>query len=300
MKIQHLRYFTAVVDHGGVIRASERLHMTQPSVSAGLKALEQDLGCSLFERGAGRLRLTQAGIRFYRRAVEILRQCDMAKAEALGTGNLPTIRLGVLSTLSDRIVAEMAAGIARRAADTKVVFRIGGVDRMATWMKQGRIDAALTVDDGEPLAGRSRPLHSEPFVCFASKRHWFAGKSSIRLQDLAGEAFVMRSRCEKHRTAQAVFRAERIAMNVVAVADSDGSALALVRQGVGVMLAPLSLREDGVCAVGVEDLSLERSVGLFWRDEVPAACIDAIGEVVRATLADPGDALADGTGRLLQ
>ena len=48
MKLQHLRFFIAVVDGGGVVRAAERLRISQPSISAGLKALEEELGQSLF------------------------------------------------------------------------------------------------------------------------------------------------------------------------------------------------------------------------------------------------------------
>jgi len=55
MKLQHLRFFIAVVDCGGVVRAAARLRISQPSISAGLKALEEELGQTLFRRrGAGR------------------------------------------------------------------------------------------------------------------------------------------------------------------------------------------------------------------------------------------------------
>ena len=86
MKLQHLRFLTAVVDYGGVIKAAERLHLSQPSISAGLKALERELGQPIFDRStpANRtLRLTPAGRRFYRNALEILRQCDAARADFL-------------------------------------------------------------------------------------------------------------------------------------------------------------------------------------------------------------------------
>ena len=102
MKIQHLRFLAAVVEYGGVIKAAERLHLSQPSVSAGLKALEQTLGRPLFDRSipANRpLRLTPAGRRFYRHAQEILRQCDAARADFLGeAGEQRRIRVGVLNT----------------------------------------------------------------------------------------------------------------------------------------------------------------------------------------------------------
>lgn len=82
MKLQHLRFFIAVVDCGGVVRAAERLRISQPSISVGLKALEEELGQSLFRRqGAGRgLLPTPKALRFYDDAREILRQCNVAKA----------------------------------------------------------------------------------------------------------------------------------------------------------------------------------------------------------------------------
>jgi len=281
MKIQHLRYFTSVVDHGGVIRAAERLHVTQPSVSAGLKALEEDLGCALFERAGARLRLTPAGVRFHRRAVEILRQCDLAKAEALGTGDLPALRLGVLGTLPERMLAALASALATQPGRAAVTYRIGAAERIAAWLKQGRVDAALTVHDGEPLAGHARVLLREPFVCLTAPAHRFAAAGAVRMEDLVGEPFVVRAQCEGQRAARARLRAARIAMTVAAVADSDGAALALVRAGVGVTLAPRSLQGDGVRAVEVADLDLDRCVALHWHPTVPAAWVEAIAAAVQ-------------------
>lgn len=281
MKMQHLRYFTAVVDHGGVIRAAERLHVTQPTVSAGLKALEEDLGCALFERAGARLRLTPAGVRFHRRSEEILRQCDLARAEVQGTGELPALRLGMLNTLAERMVADLAAALAVQPGRAAVSYRVGTADRVAAWLKQGRIDAALTVHEGEAPAGQVRVLHREPFVCLTAPAHRFAVASAVRVEDLVGEPFVVRAHCEGQRAARARLRAQRVAMTVAAVADSDGAALALVRAGVGVTLAPRSLQGEGLCAVEVADLDLERCLALHWHPAVPAAWVEAIAAAVQ-------------------
>src|SRR5262245_31530789 len=99
MKIQHLRFFVAVVDCGGVVRAAERLRISQPSISAGLKTLEEELGQPLFRRaGTGRsLRPTLKALRFYGDAREILRKCDVARARFTTDEPRPNkLRIGVL------------------------------------------------------------------------------------------------------------------------------------------------------------------------------------------------------------
>src|SRR5690349_19161718 len=116
MKIQHLRFFAAVIDCGGVVKAAERLRVSQPAVSAGLKALEQELGQSLFERARGgrRLRPTSKAMRFHRDAVEILRQCDAARAQFGTTEPRPArLRIGVLQTIASCDVAAFMAALAR-------------------------------------------------------------------------------------------------------------------------------------------------------------------------------------------
>lgn len=287
MKIQHLRYFAAVVDHGGVVRASERLHMTQPSVSAGLKALEHELGCALFERGAGRLRLTPTGARFYKRAVEILRQCDAAKAEATGPASMPLIRIGIATTLSDRQCTAFALDLGETISAQKATFRAGAPDRLAQWLKQGRIDVALTVLDEAEVPERAMLLLREPFVCLVAEAHPFAELDAISIRQLAGEPFVTRPQCERHRAAQAIFRAEHMVLNVVYVSENDAGAVMFVRNGLGVTVAPLSLSNEGLRPVTVFDLQLDRSLYLVWRPDLPEVWIDAVTASAKAVFGQP-------------
>src|SRR4051812_17437371 len=116
MKLQQLRFFVSAVDCGGVVKAAERLRVSQPAVSAGLKALEQELGKSLFERhGSGRgTRPTAKAAEFYKEAVEILRKCEAARTQfRRKETQSPKIRIGVLQTISSRKIAEFGRVIAK-------------------------------------------------------------------------------------------------------------------------------------------------------------------------------------------
>src|SRR3954470_1528980 len=105
MKLQHLRFFVSAVDCGGVVKAAERLRVSQPAVSAGLKMLEQELGKPLFDRQGPRrgARPTAKAIEFYKDAIEILRKCEAARAQfRRKEPHSPKLRIGVLRTISSR------------------------------------------------------------------------------------------------------------------------------------------------------------------------------------------------------
>ena len=79
MNLHHLRIFYTVAQRRSITAAAGDLLLSQPAVSLQLKALEKELGVSLFERGGRKLRLTQAGEVLYRSAVSILHAKDEAE-----------------------------------------------------------------------------------------------------------------------------------------------------------------------------------------------------------------------------
>lgn len=72
MEIRVLKYFLTVAREQNITRAAETLHMTQPTLSRQLAALEDDLGTKLFNKSGRKIMLTEEGILLKRRALEIL------------------------------------------------------------------------------------------------------------------------------------------------------------------------------------------------------------------------------------
>ena len=286
MKIQHLRFLTAVVDYGGVIKAAERLHLSQPSISAGLKALEQELGRPVFDRSAQAnrpLRLTPAGRRFYRNAIDILRQCDAARADFLGeTDELRRVRIGVLDTLPQEAIVELFQVLGKREPNVQVDLWEGSADRVAKWLAQERVDIAWTnVNDLTPNA---RVLWREPLVAVVAPKHPFAQmRGHITIHDLESYPFVHRSRCELDVVGRAQLRAAGVTLRVTARAEREDLAFRLIRSGKSITLAPKSLVPDDLLAVTVSGLTVARIIGLQWREKLDpmllAIVADAAGEV---------------------
>ena len=112
MELYLLRYFLAVVEAGTFTRAAAACLITQPTLSAGIKRLEDELGAALFVRSNRRVHLTAAGARFLPRAKAILHEVNMASAEIAGTEAANVLRLGVLQTVPARLVADLLRGFA--------------------------------------------------------------------------------------------------------------------------------------------------------------------------------------------
>ncbi|MBQ6670729.1 MAG: LysR family transcriptional regulator [Firmicutes bacterium] len=81
MEIRVLKYFIEIAKTGSITRASEVLHITQPSLSKQMKLLEAELGQKLFKRGQYKMILTEVGRSFLARAEEIVRLSDLTLSE---------------------------------------------------------------------------------------------------------------------------------------------------------------------------------------------------------------------------
>lgn len=260
MKLQHLRYFAAVVEDGSITQASHRLHITQPAISAGLKALEDELRQPLFARANGRrVALTTAGRCFYARVSRILADCDAARAEVMNDGVAHRLRLGIIETLPPSAVSGAVAAL--RAQGRAVEVWQAAPGKLSGWLKQGRIDMAWTVVGD--AAGNGRILTRERFVCAVAPGHPFARRPGpVTLAELAAEPFVFRSHCEMSTSGHELIQAAGHRLRVVARVASDAMALQLVAHNLGVTLVPSSLADGGLVTRPVKGLRLVRTLGL--------------------------------------
>ncbi len=149
MDRRQLEYFLAIVESGGVTRAAHHLHVTQPTISAGLRALEKELGGALFERAGGRLILTPAGTALVDPARRVLRDFEAASETVdhvlglrggyLDIGAVPALAVGWLTPV--------LAGYRQDHPDVSIrVFTDADGRAIADGVRSGRFQVGLTVD----------------------------------------------------------------------------------------------------------------------------------------------------------
>jgi DNA-binding transcriptional LysR family regulator len=196
MDLRQLEAFVAAAEEGGMTRAADRLHVVQSAVSASLRRLEAELGAPLFERRARGVSLTDAGRALLPHAREALAAAAAGRDAVDGVlgGLRGVVRLGILQSPPGARVS--VPGLLRDFRDRHpgVELRIGhlgGSAEMAAHVADGVLDlafVALSARDA-PAGVRFEPLASEPMRLICAAEHRLAREPSVRLEELAGEAF---------------------------------------------------------------------------------------------------------------
>lgn len=147
LEIRLVEYFLAVVDHGTVTRAAERLYVAQPSVSQAIRTLETDLGVALFKRLPRGLRLTADGEAFVEPARRLLADVDFAAERVHAVRNLTAgrIKVAALSSLAADPLSSLLSEFHSRWPD--VTFEIldpGSPELVAEAVRRGKAEVGLT------------------------------------------------------------------------------------------------------------------------------------------------------------
>ena len=254
-----LRQFLAVVDTGSFTRAAGSLNIAQPSLSAGIAELERQLGTRLFVRERRRIGLTPAGNELLPLARSIERTFHLAETQV---GNLPVplrpIRLGVLETLALDWLEGIVAGYV--GAEPLELIE-GSARELQAALASESLDLALTL---LPPGGQGQALLTEPYCMALPAAHPLAGAERIAARDVAGETMIARRSCEVLGETSRFFTERGVRPRFALRSPSDERALAMVRAGLGVTVAPRSLGRAGIAMVPLAEFGLTRTVGIAF------------------------------------
>jgi DNA-binding transcriptional LysR family regulator len=152
MDTEFARTFLAVAAAGNFVGAAARLHVTQSTVSARIKALETSVGARLFQRGRGGAELTPAGQRFLRHAKALVQTLEQARHEVgLPAGFRGSLTLSGRIALWEGFLPRWARWMRETAPDVSLRMEIGMEEEIIQGLIQG------TVDIGVMYTPESRP-----------------------------------------------------------------------------------------------------------------------------------------------
>ncbi|NIH79762.1 LysR family transcriptional regulator [Amycolatopsis viridis] len=184
LDLRLVRYFAAVAEHRHFGRAAAALHITQPSLSRQIRALEQQLGARLLDRTPQGTRLTGAGEVFLPLAKDLLRAAARAAGRTRAAARPDRITLGYSANL---IITPAVRELRHRHPGAEVRTQHLAWNDVAAALLEHRVDAAVGrmpfATDGLHVT----VLHDEPRVLLVPRDHRLAGKESVRVDDIAGE-----------------------------------------------------------------------------------------------------------------
>jgi LysR family transcriptional regulator, hydrogen peroxide-inducible genes activator len=193
IKLKDLRYLVAVADTRHFGRAAERVFVSQPTLSAQLKKLEEYLGVQLIERAPKRIALTTAGEAVVMRARRMVEASDeiIDIARTFRDPLSGPLRLALLPTIGPYLLPKVAPRIRKSLPKLELMLYEYQTAPMLEKLRGGEIDVgilALPVDlDG--LAARE--LYREPFVLAMPAQHKLVDRSTVKIDDLRGETVLL-------------------------------------------------------------------------------------------------------------
>jgi LysR family transcriptional regulator, benzoate and cis,cis-muconate-responsive activator of ben and cat genes len=193
MNLKRLEYFLAVAEELHFGRAAERLNMAQPPLSRQIMQLEEELNATLFDRGRGQIRLTQAGEALLKHARAMIFSFQDAKLEVqrIDQGARGRLRVGFVGSATHGILPNLIKSFRLNYPEVDLSLWAMNNAQQYRALIRHEIDIAIArprIDDPEV---KSVPLQEEPLIVAVYDTIEVPSKAAVRLADLSEYPFVL-------------------------------------------------------------------------------------------------------------
>lgn len=295
MNFKHLHYFWAAAKAGGIVRASEQLHMTPQTLSSQIKLLEDRVGCALFRKSGRRLELTDEGriaLGFADQIFALVGELESVLGRARQAGKSIDLRIGVSDSVPKAIAYRLLEPALAAAQPVRLICHEGKLQDLLAQLAVQRLD--LVIAD-EPMNRElsvkafSHPLGTTAmsFFCALPLKQQLRGSFPQCLDHapmlLQGGASPMRRRLELWLSTHG--------LHPKAVGEFDDAALMLAfgREGRGVFMSPTLLEAETCAQYSVEVLGrseelVEEFYAISVERRITHPGVSAITEAARGRL----------------
>jgi len=290
MNLKDLKYLVAVADTGHFGKAADRSFVSQPTLSAQLKKLEEYLGVKLIERQPKNVRLTEVGKQVVVRARRMLDEGD--EIIALARHNTDPfagkLKLALIPTIGPYLLPRVMQKLRKALPHLGLMLYEHQTEALLKRLRDGELDLGIVALPIAQDGLESRQLYDEAFTVAMPVRHPLAGKSAIKVQDLKGQTLLLLEdgHCLRDQALEVCSRIE-----VREAEDFRATSLETLRQmvvaGLGITLLPETAVESpfgsqrGLIIRQFADPPPTRSVGAVWRkSSTRGAAIQAVCDVL--------------------
>jgi LysR family transcriptional regulator, benzoate and cis,cis-muconate-responsive activator of ben and cat genes len=285
MELKQLRYFCAVCEAKSFVHAAERINMAQPPLSRAIQNLEQEIGVTLIDRTVRPLELTEAGRFLYEQGQRLLQRADEIKqaTRALGKTRRQFFNIGFVGSTLYGFLPSIIRRFKTDFPDVEV-----GLSEMITLQQQEallgrRIDVGFgRLELGEHPDIERRTIYNEPLVLAVPREHDLRNASTVWLEQVANEPFILYPSKPRPSFADQVldlFSRHKLKPKVVLEANEIQTALGLVAANIGVTLVPQSvsrLRLGDVVFLSLADSEVLSPVIMGFRRDNGTELLSAI------------------------
>lgn len=265
MNLRDIQTFVAVADAGGVARAAAGLHVTQPTASRQIMALEAELGVPLFDRVGRRIRLTSEGEDLLRRARVLLADAASLaeRARTLKTGQTGILRIGATPPTIENLLGEFLARYRGRHPGVEIHLAEGLHRDLSDRLERGDVHLAIMPAAAQRFHGRL--LCPNLVLVALPKAHRLSRRAVVDITELRDEPLLLPNHGWPSRQwFSAACQAARIKPRVLVEAPNPQTLVAMAGAGYGVAVMSSGVRLHGGRVRVVPLVHERRPIG-WWR-----------------------------------
>jgi len=284
MTLTELRYIIAVAREGHFGHAAKACFVSQPTLSLGIKKLEDELDVLIFERGRKDIVITSAGKKIIKQAEKVLKEVkgitDIARS-SIDPLHTP-LRIAAIYTIGPYLFPALLPILKLNASKLPLIVEENFTANLSAKLKIGDIDMAILSLPFDEPGIETMPLYREPFALLLPSSHPLASQENIEISDLYKETILLLGQQHCFRD-QILEICPHCAVNLY---DNDdlqrtlsGSSIETLRymvaSGIGITILPCTAScedqyKQGLLTVRrVKALDNGRIVALAWRKSFP-------------------------------
>lgn len=274
MQFNQITYFLRTCDTLNFTRAAEICHVSQPSLSAAIHKLEDELGGELFSRQGRSIELTTLGVamRTHLGQIEQAKNVVSRVASEIVHGDVGTIEAGIMCTLSPQRMLSAIRLFGDEHPHYEILVHDIWGERAQDLLLSGALEC-LVMAHTEDLPERlvEHTLTTEHMVLAMNNSHQLCARDKIEFIDLKGERYVDRLKCEFRSMFFNEIGSRNINMKTVMRSERDDLVCDSVLEGIGVSMMPKSVADNaGLQTREISDMNIVRKVSLVTaKDRVP-------------------------------
>jgi len=277
MDIQQVRNFLALAEELHFWRTANVINITQSALSRQIRALEDELGVSLFERNKRNVKLTVSGAFLRDKWSALLDELDQAHlyAKKLSNGESGHVRIVHPDSISYSLLPDLVCHIADRYPELTVEFVQLLYENIQESLRNYKIDMAFTRQVNMLPGISSRKIKSEPVAIFVPEHHPFISYDDVNADSLAGQRFILpvaERKSSYYFFVQEIFASYGFFPRARYHSDFGSSVLGMVSKGLGIAILPYSFFHHSMAAVRAIEMPFFTDLYVSWRsdDKTPA------------------------------
>jgi len=271
MTIRNLEIFTKVAELGSMSGAAKHLYITQPSVSLAIAEIEHEYDVKLFDRVGNRLRLTPTGQQLLEYTTSILHQYKEMERFLKDESHSASIRIGATATVGQYIIAPIIEQLKGENPDIKCHVTVASTSVIEEALLKSELDIGFVEGDISSTALVVKPIMTDELSVICSPEHPFHLRTSIRVEELNGQNFVLREEGSGTRAkVEDILRAHQIKYSPQWSCSSFGAIKEAVMHNLGItIISPRVVRHElangDLWACRIEGASFKRTFDLVYR-----------------------------------